>query len=209
VSGDVQVGPSDQDDVSRLRGVAGHSELAGHGDLGGHGELGGQPADQRRIVVVAHNLRSAHNVGSVMRTGEVFAVDTLHVTGFTPYPQHPGDERDPILAARQTRRLAKAAAGAERTMPWKRHDDVQELLDALRADGFTVVGLEIDPNAVGLGDYRPDTQVALVLGDEVRGISPELRAQCDVLLQIPMYGRKSSLNVSVAAGIALYALRTA
>ncbi|MCR3722076.1 SpoU rRNA Methylase family protein [Prauserella flava] len=157
--------------------------------------------------MVAHNLRSAHNVGSLLRTGEVFAVDTVHITGFTPYPQHPGDERDPVVAARQTRRLAKAAAGAERTMPLQRHDDVHTLLDSLRGEGYTIAGLEIDPNAVILGDYSPGAKVALVLGDEVRGIDPDLRSRCDLLLQIPMYGQKSSLNVSVAAGIALYALR--
>lgn len=166
-------------------------------------------SEQRSIAVVAHNLRSAHNVGSLLRTGEVFAVDTVHVTGFTPYPQHPGDERDATLAARQTRRLAKAAAGAERTMPFRRHDDVYALLDSLREDGYSIVGLEIDPAAVGLGDYAPGRKVALVLGDEVHGIDPDIRSRCDLLLQIPLYGRKSSLNVSVAAGIALYALRAA
>lgn len=164
---------------------------------------------QRSIVVIAHNLRSVHNVGSLLRTGEVFAADKVHVTGFTPYPTHPGDERDAKLADQQTRRLAKAAAGAERMMPFERHSDVYALLDSLREQGYVVAGLEIDPDAHTLADYAPDDKVALLLGDEVVGISPELRERCDVLLQIPVYGRKSSLNVSVAAGIALYVLRTA
>lgn len=164
---------------------------------------------QRSIVVVAHNLRSVHNVGSLLRTGEVFAAAKVYVTGFTPYPAHPGDERDPKLQARQTKQMAKAAAGAERTMPFERHPDVYGLLDALRADGYVVAGLEIDPAAALLDDYQPPPKVALLLGDEVSGILPDLRKACDVLLQIPMYGRKDSLNVSVAAGIALYRLRTA
>lgn len=159
--------------------------------------------------MIAHNLRSVHNVGSLLRTGEVFAVDKVHVTGFTPYPTHPGDERDPKLQARQTRALAKAAAGAERTMPFERHDDVHELLDSLKATGYTVAGLELDPDAVDLAEYAPPEKVALILGDEVAGIAPELRDRCDVLLQIPIHGNKYSLNVSVAAGIALYSLRTA
>lgn len=159
--------------------------------------------------MIAHNLRSVHNVGSLLRTGEVFAADKVHVTGFTPYPTHPGDERDPKLQARQTRALAKAAAGAERTMPFERHDDVHELLDSLKADGYTVAGLELDPDAVDLAEYAPPEKVALILGDEVAGIAPELRDRCDVLLQIPIHGNKYSLNVSVAAGIALYSLRTA
>lgn len=163
---------------------------------------------QRTIVVIAHNLRSVHNVGSLLRTGDAFAVDTIYVTGFTPYPTHPGDERDPKLADQQTRRLAKVAAGAERTMPFVRHPDVHTLLGTLREDGFVVAGLEVDPGAVRLADYAPDDKVALVLGDEVIGIKPELQDSCDLLLRIPMYGQKTSLNVSVAAGIALYALRT-
>ncbi|MBA8826799.1 tRNA G18 (ribose-2'-O)-methylase SpoU [Saccharopolyspora lacisalsi] len=164
---------------------------------------------QRSIVVIAHNLRSVHNVGSLLRTGEVFAVDTVYVTGFTPYPAHPGDERSEKLQARQTRALAKAAAGAERTMPFERHPDVEALLDSLREQGYVVAGLEIDPHAVALSDYPPTRKVALLLGDEVVGIDPTLRESCDLLLQIPVYGDKHSLNVSVAAGIALYTLRTA
>lgn len=165
--------------------------------------------DERSLVVIAHNLRSVHNVGSLLRTGEVFAADKIHVTGFTPYPTHPGDERDEKLQARQTRQMAKAAAGAERTMPFERHPDVHALLDSLKAAGYTVAGLEIDPDAVDLADYEPPEKVALVLGDEVAGVAPGLRDECDVLLQIPIYGNKYSLNVSVAAGIALYTLRTA
>ncbi len=163
---------------------------------------------QRSIVVIAHNLRSTHNVGSVLRTGEVFAVDKVHVTGFTPYPDHPGDERDPKLRDLQTRRLGRAAAGAERTMPFARHEDVYELLDSLRDEGYVVAALEIDPEAVTIGEYAVGGKIALLLGDEVRGIDPAMRERCDVRLQIPMYGRKDSLNVSVAAGIALYSLRT-
>ncbi|MQA14615.1 MAG: TrmH family RNA methyltransferase [Pseudonocardiaceae bacterium] len=164
---------------------------------------------QRSIVVIAHNLRSVHNVGSLLRTGEVFAADKVYVTGFTPYPAHPGDERDATLQAQQTRRMAKAAAGAHETMPFERHPDVHALLGSLRGEGYAVAGLEIDPDAVALDDYRPRAKVALLLGDEVRGVDPLLRDNCDVLLQIPMFGRKDSLNVSVAAGIALYALRMA
>ncbi|RNL84591.1 TrmH family RNA methyltransferase [Halostreptopolyspora alba] len=162
---------------------------------------------RRSIVVIAHNLRSVHNVGSLLRTGEVFAIDSVHVTGFTPYPAHPGDERDPKLRDRQTRQMAKAAAGAERTMPFERHPDVFALLDALGHKGYTVAGLEIDPEAVTLTGYTPPSKVALLLGDEVSGITPELRERCDVLLRIPTYGRKEALNVSVAAGIALHSLR--
>lgn len=166
-------------------------------------------AGPRSIVAIAHNLRSVHNVGSLLRTAEVFAAGKVYVTGFSPYPEHAGDERDEKLRVRQTKQMAKAAAGAERTMPFERHPDVYALLGELREAGYVVAGLEIDDGAVPLGDYPVPRKVALLLGDEVSGILPDLREACDVLLQIPMYGRKDSLNVSVAAGIALYRLRTA
>jgi 23S rRNA (guanosine2251-2'-O)-methyltransferase len=164
---------------------------------------------KRSIVVIAHNLRSVHNVGSLLRTADVFAAERVYVTGFTPYPSHPGDQRDAKLQAQQTRRMAKAAAGAHLTMPFERHPDVHGLVGSLHDEGYAVAGLEIDPDAVALGDYRPRDKLALLLGDEVRGVDPVLRESCDVLLQIPMFGQKGSLNVSVAAGIALYTLRLA
>lgn len=164
---------------------------------------------ERTIAVIAHNLRSVWNVGSVLRTSEVFAATRVYVTGFSPYPaQHADDPRDPKLQAQQTKRMGKAAAGAELTMPVTHLPEVEPLLDSLRADGYTVAGLEIDPGAVPVTDYRPPHRVAVLLGDEVRGIETPLRERCDVLLQIPMSGQKGSLNVSVAAGIALYHLRT-
>lgn len=162
---------------------------------------------QRSIVVIAHNLRSVYNVGALLRTAEVFAVDKVYGTGFTPYPTHPGDARDAKLQAQQTRQMAKSAAGAERTMPFAHQPDVHGLIDTLHEQGYTVAGLEIDPQAVALDDYRPPGRIALLLGDEVRGIEKPLRQRCDLLLQISMFGRKDSLNVSVAAGIALHLLR--
>lgn len=160
-------------------------------------------------MLVAHNLRSIHNVGSLLRSSEVFAVEKVYVTGFTPHPSYPGDQRDTKLQEKQTRRMSRASAGAEETMPLEHHADIHALLASLRTAGYTVAGLEIDPAALGIGRYPAGQRVALVLGDEVNGIDPELREACDVLLQIPMYGDKSSLNISVAVGIALYSLQAA
>jgi len=144
-----------------------------------------------------------------LRSGEVFAVEKVYVTGFTPHPSYPGDQRDTKLQEKQTRRMSRASAGAEETMPLEHHADIHALLASLRTAGYTVAGLEIDPAALRIGRYPAGQRVALVLGDEVNGIDPELRAACDVLLQIPMYGDKSSLNISVAVGIALYSLQAA
>jgi tRNA G18 (ribose-2'-O)-methylase SpoU len=167
------------------------------------------PNPRRELVVVAHNLRSAYNVGALLRTAEVFAVDKVYFTGFTPYPVEPGDTRGPTLTDRLTRKIGKTALGAEHTMTFAHDPHVFGLLGQLREEGFTVTGLEIDPAALSLESFIPPEKTVLVLGEEVSGISDKLLGHCDVLLQIPMFGRKESLNVSVAAGVALYRLRTA
>jgi tRNA G18 (ribose-2'-O)-methylase SpoU len=166
------------------------------------------PRPHRDLIVVAHNLRSAYNVGALLRTAEVFAAERVYFTGFTPYPAEPGDTREPKLADRLTRKIGKTALGAEHTMSFAHDPNVFGLLGQLREEGFTVAGLEIGPAAVRLESFAPPDRTVLVLGEEVTGISDKLLGHCDVLLQIPMFGRKESLNVSVAAGVALYRLRT-
>lgn len=93
-------------------------------------------------------------------------------------------------------------------MRLEHHPDVHTLLESLRQQGYTLAGLEIAPSAVEVSDYPSAQRVAVLLGDEVHGIDPELRNTCDVLLQIPMFGQKSSLNISVATGIALYSMQS-
>src|SRR5699024_2279791 len=152
--------------------------------------------------------RSIHNVGSLLRTGEVFAIDKVYVTGFTPHPSHPGDQRDAQLQEKQTRRMSRASAGAEQTMPLEHHGDVHDLLRALRADGYTLTGLEIDSAAIEIGEYPADQRVALVLGDEAHGIERRRRQACEGLLQIPVHGRTIRLNSSAAVGSAVNGLQT-
>jgi len=156
------------------------------------------------IIVIAHNIRSTHNVGAIFRTCEGFGVARIILSGYTPYPQMPGDTRLPHIAEKLTAQIHKTALGAELLVPFT----YQELpdFDLLRADGFTIVGLEQDARAVLLPDYQPPAKVALLLGEEVEGITADMRQQCDDLIEIPMHGQKESYNVSVAAGIALYGL---
>lgn len=158
---------------------------------------------------MAHNLRSAYNVGALLRTAEVFAVEQVYFAGFTPYPVEPGDTRDPELQERLTKRIGKTALGTEHTMRFAHAPDVHALLRELDHSGYRVTGLEMHPDSVDLRDYEPPRKTALLLGEEVKGISAELLAQCSAVVQVPMYGLKDSLNVSVATGIALYALRAA
>lgn len=157
-----------------------------------------------QIIVIAHNIRSTHNVGSIFRTCEGLGVEKLILTGYTPHPTVPDDKRLPHVVRKLESQISKTALGAEKLVSYEYHE--LPLLDELRVKGYRIVGLEQDARSVMLPDYKTPEKLVLLLGEEVEGITPELRAQCDDLVEIPMHGQKESFNVSVAAGIALYAL---
>jgi tRNA G18 (ribose-2'-O)-methylase SpoU len=156
------------------------------------------------IIVIAHNIRSTHNVGAIFRTSEGFGVSKIILSGYTPYPRIAKDTRLPHIADKLTSQIHKTALDAEAIVPF----EYQEMPDiaSLRATGYRIVGLEQDTRSIMLRDYHPPEKIALLLGEEVEGITDDLRNLCDDLLEIPMVGKKESFNVSVAAGIALYAL---
>ena len=156
------------------------------------------------IIVIAHNIRSTHNIGAIFRSCEGFGVTKIILSGYSPYPTVPGDTRLPHIAQKMTDQIHKTALGAETMVPFE-HQDAPDL-HALKAAGFRIVGLEQDARSVMLPDYIPPTKIALFLGEEVEGITDELRVACDDLIEIPMVGKKESFNVSVATGISLYAL---
>lgn len=158
------------------------------------------------IIVVAHNIRSTHNVGSILRTADGFGVGKVFLTGYTPYPTQPGDTRLPHIANKLTQQIHKTALGAEASMPTEYVEDVRPVLEQLKAAGYELVALEQSPRSVMLHQFTPLGKVALLLGEEVHGIEPELLACCDTIIEIPMRGKKESFNVSVATGIALYQL---
>lgn len=158
----------------------------------------------REIILLAHNIRSTHNVGAFFRTADGFGISKIIFSGYTPYPSLDGDTRLPHFADKITRQIHKTALGAETAVAFERFDEPP--LQELKAAGFTIVGLEQDEKSVLLPDFKPTGKIALLLGNEIDGIYPELRAQCDVLIEIPMRGMKESFNVSVAAGIAMYHL---
>lgn len=161
------------------------------------------------LALLLHNIRSIHNVGSILRTADGFGVESVIFSGYTPYPRLSDDPRLPHVATRQTAALHKTALGAETSLFMSRYDDPLAAIAAYRKEGCSVVGLEQDMHSIPLATYRPSGRTLLLLGEEVDGIDSELRHQCDELLEIPMQGHKESFNVSVAAGIALYALGTA
>lgn len=156
------------------------------------------------IIVIAHNIRSTHNIGAIFRTCEGFGVKQIIISGYSPYPALPDDTRLPHIAEKLTSQIHKTALGAEGMVSF----EYQEMpnFKQLRADGFRIVGLEQDSRAILLPDYTPPFKIALLLGEEVEGIASSLRNQCDDIIEIPMKGKKESFNVSVATGITLYAL---
>jgi 23S rRNA (guanosine2251-2'-O)-methyltransferase len=156
------------------------------------------------IIVIAHNIRSTHNIGSIFRTCEGFGVTKLILSGYTPYPNVKNDPRLPHIANKLTAQIHKTALDAEMMVPFEYQ--AQPDLASLRAQGFTIVGLEQDKRSTLLTSYQAPQKVALLLGEEVEGITSDYRDQCDDIIEIPMKGKKESFNVSVAAGIALYAL---
>lgn len=162
----------------------------------------------RQIVVIAHDIRSTHNVGSLLRTCEGLGVAQVYFTGYTPYPALPsGDMRLPHIAQKLTNQIHKTALDAETLVPWTHADDVTACLQQLKSDGFSLVALEQSSSSIALPDYTPPEKVALLLGREVEGIDPQLLELCDTTLEIPMFGRKESFNVVQAAAMALYHLR--
>jgi len=176
-----------------------------------------------RIIVIAHNIRSTHNVGSIFRTCEGFGVEKLILSGYTPYPdlsaqtEAPScayvdgeltrdDPRLPHIREKLTEQIHKTALGAEQLVPFEYHETLD--LGTLDLAGYRIVALEQAQRSIHLRDYQAPDNIALVIGEEVHGITPEILAVCNDVIEIPMYGQKESFNVSVATGIALYALTT-
>lgn len=152
----------------------------------------------REVAILLPNIRSAHNVGSLFRTADAAGVSRVFLAGYTPRPIDRFGRRDNAIA--------KTALGAEQTLPWSYARSPGALVRRLKSEGWEIVGVEQDARSI---HYRSLPAArhprVFVFGNEVRGLSPQLRALCDYLVEIPMRGTKESLNVSVAAGVMLFA----
>ena len=151
-------------------------------------------AEKLPLVVVLDNERSLHNIGSVFRTSDAFRVECIYLCGITATPPHP--------------EMHKTALGAEFTVNWKYVDNAVEAVDNLRRDGYTVYSVEQAENSIMLEDIQLNRQkrYAVVLGNEVKGVQQEVIDHSDGCIEIPQYGTKHSLNVSVTAGIVIWDL---
>ncbi len=149
----------------------------------------------RRLCLLAHNVRSLWNVGSFFRTCDAFEIEKLYLTGYTGFP--PRQE------------ISKTAIGADEWVPWEHAADPLTIIRGLRATGWTIVSLELTGKSVALKTYKPFSKTCLVVGHELDGVPESILSLSDDVVKIPMLGQKESLNVAVAAGVALHHLRFA
>ncbi len=161
----------------------------------------------RQIVIIAHNLRSVHNVGSLLRTAEGMGVATVYLSGYTPHPPVEHDSRLPHEAQKTGRQIHKTAIGAEETQPWCYIQDITQVFAQLRLEHYSICAVEQAEGSTPLNKFEPGEKVALVIGREVEGIEAAVLEQCDQIVEIPMFGQKESYNVVQAAAMALYHCR--
>ena len=160
-------------------------------------------AEKLPLVVVLDNVRSQHNVGAVFRTADAFLLEGLYLCGITPKPDVLSTNND----------LHKTALGAEQTVAWQAFAETMDAVKALQARGYKVYAVEQAHHSISLEQaeeaVKTPAGVAIVLGHEVFGVKQEVVDTCDGCIEIPQYGTKHSLNVSVTAGIVMYSLATA
>lgn len=167
----------------------------------------------REIVVILHNIRSTYNVGAILRTADGFGVNQVIYSGYTPTPL-PYSHLLPHLAEKLTDQIHKTALGAELTLKSAVSENIEQTLEELRNAGFQIIGLEnnlgsLSTHLINLPETKAKVKnkVAVLLGEEVQGIPSELYPKIDLFLEIPMYGKKESFNVSIASAILLFFLR--
>jgi 23S rRNA (guanosine2251-2'-O)-methyltransferase len=163
----------------------------------------------RQIVLIAHNLRSCHNVGSLLRTADGLGIQEVILSGYTPYPAMASDTRLPHIAFKMNKQIEKTALGAEKSVKWRHVHTAYEAITSLQKDGFQVAAIEQDTASIALPEYQPLDKIALLVGREVEGIEDEVLELTDTILEIPMFGSKESFNVVQAAAMAMYHCRFA
>jgi 23S rRNA (guanosine2251-2'-O)-methyltransferase len=144
------------------------------------------------VAVVLDNVRSMHNVGSVFRTGDGFAVEQICLCGITSQPPH--------------REIEKTALGATQSVNWAYYTDTLQAVEHLRSEGYQIIAIEQAENSVMLNDFKPEAgqKYALIFGNEVNGVSDDIMIGVDTCLEIPQFGTKHSFNIVVSAGIVLW-----
>tara|TARA_R110002050_G_scaffold2177_1_gene13228 strand:- start:12455 stop:12985 length:531 start_codon:yes stop_codon:yes gene_type:complete len=146
------------------------------------------------ICIVLDNVRSLNNIGSVFRTADAFLIEKIYLCGITATPPH--------------KEIHKTALGATDSVGWEYRESTMALLEELRAEGYTSLSVEQAENAIMLNNFKieENKKYALIFGNEVKGVSQEVVSGSDLVLEIPQYGTKHSLNISVSVGVVVWDL---
>lgn len=149
-------------------------------------------AKKNPIIAVLDNIRSMNNVGSVFRTADAFLIDAIYLCGYTPQPPH--------------RDIRKTALGATETVHWQHFDSTLEAVKELQKNGYRLFAVEQTTGSSSLEnfDFGSNQKIALIFGNEVEGVQQSVIDQCESCIEIPQFGTKHSLNISIAAGIVLW-----
>jgi len=147
-------------------------------------------------VLILHNIRSVENVGAMFRTADAAGIDKIYLTGYTPAPLD--------RFGRKRKDLAKSALGAEEYVKWEAKKSLPAFMHSLRREKYFIIGIEQAQNSIDYKKVKLKTKNAFIVGAEVKGIPKSILQKCDIIAEIPMRGKKESLNVSVALGIALF-----
>ena len=151
-------------------------------------------AKKTPLIIVLDNIRSLNNIGSVFRTSDAFLIEKIYLCGITAKPPH--------------KDIHKTALGATDSVAWEHVEDTIELIKKLQSDGVIVASIEQAENSVQLQDFNPskDNKLAVIFGNEVKGVQQDVVSISDYCIEIPQYGTKHSLNISVSCGIVLWDL---
>ena len=147
-----------------------------------------------KISAILHNIRSTYNVGAIFRTADAVGIDKLYLTGYTPTPD-------------KNKKIEKTALGAEKYVAWEYYRNISYLLKKLKKEGFQIVALEQSSQSIPYYKFKPKFPLVLIVGNEVRGLTKKILSRADYIIEIPMFGKKESLNVAVAFGIVAYYLK--
>ncbi|TSC89610.1 MAG: tRNA/rRNA methyltransferase SpoU [Parcubacteria group bacterium Gr01-1014_3] len=158
-----------------------------------------------KMIAILHNIRSLHNVGSIFRTADAAGIEKVYLGGITPEPVD--------IFGRPRPQLTKVALGGEKSVPWdasaRSAQGTSRLIDRLKKEGYKIFAIEQSKKSIPYHKLKIDNlklKIALVVGNEVRGLSPAILKKADKILEIPMHGKKESLNVAVAFGIVVFRL---
>lgn len=148
---------------------------------------------EKSIYLILYNIRSLYNIGSIFRSADAFGVKKIYLCGISAFPPQ-----------RQMEKISKTALGAEKSVPWEYHKQTTRLIKKLKSQKVTIIALEITKKSIPLSKLTPRFPLAMVLGNEVHGVTANILRLCDTIVKIPQSGIKESLNVATASAIALY-----